>query len=124
MNNKPSVCVDLDGTLAYYTSWKSMEGRIGKPRPGAREFLENLWKETKVIIFTARLSEDYNNSYTCEMIKTWLDEHNMMWDEIYIGRGKPVCEAFVDDRAVAIPKNPIETDFDKALDKVRRFLEI
>lgn len=124
MKRKPSVCVDLDGTLSYYTSWKSMEGRIGQPRPGAREFLRNLWKEARIIIFTARLSEDYNNSYTYDMIQEWLDDNLMSYDEIYVGKGKPACEAFVDDRAVAIPKNPVETDFEKVFDQVRRFLEV
>ncbi len=43
--------------------------------------------------------------------------------EIYMGQGKPMAEAFVDDRAISIPKNPVESDFDKVLVKVKRFIE-
>lgn len=118
-----AICVDLDGTLAYYTNWKSMDGRLGKPRPGAKEFLINIRKFAKVIIFTARLAEKHTSDNTFNQIELWLEHHNLPYDEIYIGRGKPIAEAFVDDRGVSIPKNPVESDFNKALIKIRRFVE-
>ncbi len=122
--NKYPICVDLDGTLAYYTNWKGMEGRLGEPRPGAKEFLVNLCKFAKVIIYTARLAEKHKSPETYVLIERWLDKHGMHYDEIYVGSGKPIAEAFVDDRAVAIPKNPVESDFEKALVKIKRFVEI
>ena len=118
-----SVCVDLDGTLLYYTNWKGMEGRLGEPRPGAKEFLINIRKFAKVIIFTARLAEKHRSDETFNYIKYWLDEHSLPYDEIYEDRGKPIAEAYIDDRAISIPKNPVEQDFDKALIGIRRFVE-
>lgn len=118
-----SVCVDLDGTLLYYTNWFSMDGRLGKPRPGAREFLINIRKFARVIIFTARLAKKYQSDETFDQIKSWLELYNLSYDEIYVGQGKPIAEAFVDDRAISIPKNPVESDFDKALIQMKRFIE-
>ena len=119
-----SVCVDLDGTLLYYTNWFSMDGRLGKPRPGAREFLISIRKFAKVIIFTARLSGKYRSDEIFNQIKSWLNLYGLPYDEIYMGQGKPVAEAFVDDRAISIPKNPVESDFDEALIQMKRFIEL
>lgn len=121
--HREAVCIDLDGTLLYYTNWKGMDGRLGTPRPGAREFLINIKKFARVIIFTARLAEDHKSDTTFDNIKLWLEHNNLHYDEIYTGKGKPIAEAFVDDRAVSIPKNPVESDFDKALMKIKRFIE-
>lgn len=118
-----SVCVDLDGTLLYYTNWKGMDGKLGRPRPGAKKFLWDIRKFAKVIIFTARLAAEHRTEETLSSIKRWLCEHELSYDEIYIGSGKPIAEAFVDDRAICVPKNPVESDFKEALTKVRRFIE-
>ena len=118
-----SVCVDLDGTLLYYTNWKGMDGRLGKPRPGARQFLINIGQFARVVIFTARLAEANRMPGTYGQIALWLQNNNLPYNEIYMGQGKPMAEAFVDDRAISIPKNPVESDFDKVLVKVKRFIE-
>lgn len=118
-----SICVDLDGTLLYYTNWKEMGGRLGKPRPGAKEFLTKIRKFARVIIFTARLAERHKSDKTFNQIASWLQHHDLPYDEIYIGLGKPIAEAFVDDRAIFIPKNPVESDFDESLIEMRRFVE-
>lgn len=121
-----SICVDLDGTLLFYTNWKGMNGRLGKPRPGAREFLQNIRKFARVIIFTARLAEKNVHDFdkTFGQIKSYLEHYHLCYDEIYTGLGKPVAEAFVDDKAISVPKNPIGSDFDEALTKIQRFMEI
>lgn len=123
-HKKRSVCVDLDGTLLYYTNWKGMNGRLGEPRPGAKEFLRNIRKFANVIIFTARLAEENKSSETLDRIQSWLISHDLPYDELYVGIGKPVAEAFVDDRAVSVPKNPVEFDFEEALIRIKRFVEI
>ena len=120
-----NICVDLDGTLAYYTTWKDMDGRIGEPRPGAKEFLRDLKTVfDKVIIFTARLSEDNYSTEMVHEIEHWFAIHELPYSELYTGKGKPICEAFIDDRAVGIPKNPVESDYDKVFNAVCRFVEL
>jgi hypothetical protein len=118
-----SVCVDLDGTLLYYTNWKGMDGRLGEPRPGAREFLINIKKFAKIIIFTSRLAEGNKSKETFDQISSWFKRHDLPYDELYTGCGKPIAEVFVDDKAISIPKNPVELDFDEALIQIRRFVE-
>ncbi|KKK49314.1 hypothetical protein LCGC14_3136330, partial [marine sediment metagenome] len=117
------VYVDLDGTLIYYTRFKDMEGRLGKPRPGAREFLMAIRKSARVIIYTARLCERYFSEAALRKIGKHLQENSLPYDEIYVGRGKPLCAAFVGDKNIEIPQNPVEADYDEALIKVRRELE-
>lgn len=118
-----SICVDMDGTLLYYTSYKGMGGRLGKPRPGAKEFLQELKKLGRVIIFTARLGRDHYNKLEYDTVAKHLRDNDLYFDEIYIGQGKPDANCFIDDRAIEIPKNPVESDYDWALDKVKRYFE-
>lgn len=120
-----NICVDLDGTLAYYTTWKSMGGRIGKPRPGAQQFLTQLQLIfDKIIIFTTRLNEKNRTPGTFSTIEKWLKDNEMPYNELFIGSGKPICKAFIDDKAISIPKNPVESDYQKTLDTIKRFVEI
>ena len=107
---KKTILVDMDGVLADYSKgWQGLEN-IGDPIPGARKFLERLRKFAKVTIFTTRchVSKGRTDDYTLDQMKDfvvdWLYKHNMPYDEVYVGQGKPYCVAIVDDRAV--PCNP------------------
>lgn len=99
-----TVCVDLDKVLAKYDGWKSLE-HIGDPIPGAREFLTELANSYRVVIHTARFSnERVRNEGDIQRVKNiievWLRENNLDFDEVFTGTGKPLASAFVDDRAV------------------------
>lgn len=120
---KKNVCVDLDSTLLYYSNWEKMGGMLGKPRPGAQDFLKSLQLCCHIIIFTARLCEQHDSYSVRRTIREHLEKHGLVYDELYGGAGKPVCACFVDDKAVEVPRNPVEVDFEAALIKVRRRLE-
>jgi len=116
-----TVVVDLDGVLAYYDGWKSLD-HIGNPNPGARKFLEALWEGGYyIIIATARLSDAACTANNAEFdliykyIERWLAKHNMPYDEIWTGRGKPLAVAYVDDRAVPCTPQFTEGAFRVAL---------
>jgi len=101
-----TVCVDLDGVLAQYDGWKGVE-HIGDPIPGAVKFTKRLQEMARVVIFTTRTNADpkiSERSESVEMltqrVKLWLDAHGFAYDEIYVGQGKPLASAYVDDRAV------------------------
>lgn len=111
---KPTICVDLDGVLAHFDGWKGIE-HIGEPIPGAVEFTRELGKMARVVIFTTRAKEylyekhsppnaqddDHRPLAELELIlHKWLTQHGFVYDEIYIGQGKPFALAYVDDRAV------------------------
>ena len=104
---KPAVCVDLDGVLALHDRWRGAM-HIGEPVEGAKEFVARLRERARVIIFTSRLSQSEQNDAGASedldkielVIRTWLERHEIEFDAIYRGAGKPLASAYVDDRAV------------------------
>lgn len=98
------VCIDLDGVLAKYDSWQGIE-HFGGPIEGSVEFVKQLSKTHRIIIFSARthehehVSEDLDRAVS--LVTAWLDRHGYVYDEIYTGRGKPFAHAYVDDRGVS-----------------------
>ncbi len=100
-----SVCVDLDGVLAKYDQWRGVN-HIGNPIPGAKKFLKDLkGYNCKIIIFTTRCSSKFNMHLgpvtLRKKVKLWLDDNDMLFDSIWIGQGKPLAAAYVDDRGVS-----------------------
>ena len=96
------IGVDLDGTLAHYTSWNG--GAIGKPIPKMVERVKKWLRSGRVVkIMTARVA--YNEGgHQEELIKDWCKEH--------LGERLPVAcmkdfnmIELWDDRAVRVEKN-------------------
>lgn len=106
---KKTVCVDLDGVLAAYEGYKGVD-YFDDPFPGAREFLTDLRKAARVVIFTTRASVSaHGNEASADELKakvvTWLTYWELPYDEVWTGAGKPIASAYVDDRAVpCVPK--------------------
>lgn len=122
------VCLNLDGVLAHYEGWKGYD-HIGDPRPGAVEFTKKLAAIAQVVIFTTRCKADFADrpeGATPESlrahIQAWLDRHGFAYHEVYVGQGKPIAAAYVDDRNVHISSNPSEDEFAAALDAIRCLL--
>ena len=138
---KKNIAIDVDGVLAEYSGWKGFD-HIGDPLPGAQEFLIQLRKKYRVVIFTTRGNVERNKEnlpyevrYNAPMsmdpesgpkdflegcIKKWLERHNMPYDEIYMGQGKPICTAIVDDRAVNCQPQSFPGAFEDALRQIDR----
>ncbi len=122
---KKTVCVDLDGVIDQYSGWKGFN-EIGDPIEGAREFLINLKKKYRVVIFTTRgsikinkqelllrfgenVTESEMRMYLRRLIKEYMDKHRLSFSEIYVGHGKPPAIAYVDDRAVlCVPQKEMD----------------
>ncbi len=109
----------MDGTIADYTKgWQGMEN-IGDPIPGARDFLVELSSFSRITIWTTRGHVDKRNPQTAEqlrgIIETWLIKWDMPFDDIFVGQGKPHCQAIVDDRAVPCDAQNLHQSID-ALD--------
>jgi hypothetical protein len=101
---KRTVCIDVDGVLAQYDGWKGVD-HFGDPIPGARAFLAVLREEFDVVIFTTRTNPEMSKPESAELLRNrvrdWLDANDLPYDDIWIGRGKPICSAIIDDRAVS-----------------------
>lgn len=121
---KPTVCLDLDGTLAVYDHWRGIE-HIGSPIEGAVEFTKQLAEFATIVIYTTRCKEYLGNapappgaadpdrrpaSELAEIVRSWLEKHGFAYDDIYTGQGKPFCHAIIDDRAVSCRPQDMRPD--------------
>ncbi len=120
-----TVCVDLDGVLAKYDGWKGLE-TIGDPIDGAREFMQTLSEKYFVLVHTARIAnenvktEDHIQRVK-NMVVEWLVENEIPFGDVFIGRGKPLASAFIDDRGVSCRPQEEDSAFADALKKLEGF---
>jgi len=128
-NNMKTIAIDLDGTLAEYSGYKGID-IIGDPIPGAREFVKKLSEKALILIFTCRVTYKEDGRFTGQLsvlqrhsiIIEWMKKHDIYYDEIYIGQGKPYACAYVDDRAVKVEAEDKDT-FEKAYEECTKLLE-
>lgn len=126
VKRKPKVCVDLDGVLAKYESWRGPD-QIGPPLPGAMEFMTQLAQIADVVIFTTRCSSDHFGEHSTLVspgrlkirVIDWLEKYNFPYADVYVGQGKPHALAFIDDRAVSCSPQKDPDAFTKALAATR-----
>lgn len=123
---KKTVCIDFDGTLAKYTKWKG-EHHLGEPCEGAKEFMECLAEKYHVVIYTTRTNIEVQDrtmsqAEIVQLLANWLGKHDIPYDEIFTGCGKPLCAAFIDDRAVTIRTNPNSEEYINALKRLENVI--
>lgn len=101
---RPTVAIDLDGVLAAYEGkWRGVDF-IGEPIPGAVAFTQEISKIADVVIWTTRTNPDENYEYIPSELRqkvvNWLNQNGFVYRAVYMGSGKPIAAAYVDDRAV------------------------
>lgn len=103
MIRRPVIAVDLDGTIAKYNDWQGPD-HIGDPLPKASEGLMLLKKAGfKILIFTTRTNPLVNKEHIRVLklrVERYLEKHDIPYDDVYAGPGKPLCDLFLDDRAI------------------------
>lgn len=120
-----NIAIDLDGPI-FEVYWDSVNfhgstyrvNKFGKPVPGAKRFMEYLRSiGHRIIIHTCRTNPEANHGrtlkYLASLVRDELHKHDMPFDEVWSGEGKPLAELYIDDRAVRF------TDWDT----VRAFME-
>ncbi len=118
------VAVDVDATLASYDGWKGVTN-IGEPLPGAVEFTRQLSEFAKVLIYSTRTSADANDREGADpeslkrILKDWLDRNGFTYSDIWIGQGKPMFAAIIDDRAVSCQPQEDPKAYAKAIAAAR-----
>lgn len=127
MKPKPNVCVDLDGVVASYDRWRGLD-HFGEPIPGAREFLQAIQHKARVVIFTVRCKADGPNrcddpSLLVKKVEEWLNRHDLPYDEVYSGQGKPLASAYVDDRGISCCPQNEPSAFPSALLMIGQLLQ-
>ena len=102
------VCVDFDGVLAQYAGWKG-PNHLGDPRPGAKEFLEEIRDlGMKPIILTTREPEN---------VYLWLSKWGLKGLVARVTQEKPPALVYIDDRALRFRGN-----FQETLGELQRFV--
>jgi len=90
-DQRPIVCVDVNGVLDLYTGWKDAD-HWDPPRQGADAFLQQLRTDGyRVVVFTTRYADD---------VWAWLRTHGLAAFVDEVTDRKPPAHVFVDDRAV------------------------
>lgn len=126
-----TVAVDLDGVLAQYDKWRGVE-HIGKPILHAKQFMQELIEMGHhVVVYTTRTNPDVNGragDYTADelagRIHEWLADNDIPYHEVYVGAGKPIASAYVDDRAVECRPQEDASSYGKALLKVAQLTHV
>ena len=104
MSKRPyKVCVDLDRTLLRYDKNMAPDNQFGEPFPGAVAAMKSMMaKGYEVYIYTCR-----TNPRVCPDLPVFLEaleQHLAKWDipytAIYVEAGKPIADAYIDDKAV------------------------
>ncbi len=119
---RPRVCVDLDGVLARYDGWRGV-ANFGLPIPGAPEFTRELAQWADVIVYTTRCTRSDSTHSIAErvrLVRGWLDEHGFTYHEVYAGQGKPLAQAYIDDRGIGCrPQEDGPRAFQTAMDAAK-----
>ena len=107
MDDRPIVCVDLDGVLNAFDGWREA-AYFHDPRPGAREFLESLkGMGYRVVVFTVRWKPH---------VEDWLARHDLAGYVDEVTDQKPPAHVYIDDRAICF-----RGDFSQTLAQIPGF---
>lgn len=118
-----SVAIDFDGTITTYTGWRGWNV-FDKPVDGIREFLQSLVDRGYTItIHTARITVGMSDKQcmdVVEALEAYMQEHDLPFDNVHVGPGKPIAVAYVDDRAVSLrPMSYVaDKEFSNALEAI------
>ena len=100
---RKTIAIDLDGVLAQFGKWEGVD-HFGDPIPGSVEFTKKLAEDYDIMIHTCRCSNELHRRLSPHLlenkVRAWLDEHGYAYHAVWIGTGKPMAAAYVDDRAV------------------------
>jgi hypothetical protein len=95
--NEPyTIAVDFDGVLHMYTTpWESADIIPDPPVPGAIEWLRDMRKKFRVVIFTTRGKTLQGR----QAVKEWLDKYGLEGEAPFdVVAEKPPALIYIDDR--------------------------
>jgi len=107
---KNIICLDLDGVIYPNLIWMGSHTLKGKPVPGAKESIDTLKEDYKIIINSARFEDET----TIPKVKEWLELHDIHYDEI--ASKKPHADIYIDDKGIGF-----SGDWNKTIEDVKSF---
>jgi hypothetical protein len=115
-----NVCIDFDGVI--HDNYDGFgDGTIYGPIiPGSSEAIKKLAQKYDIIIFTAKAKSDrplINGKTGAELVRKWLEKHNLAQYVKDITSEKPRALVYIDDKAIRF------TDWESALNQFNDFYE-
>ena len=86
-----TVALDFDGVIHNYKEPKPGR-KMGPPIPGTKDALELLKSAGYTIII--------HSCNRAQAIKDFMSYYQLPYDSIWEGQGKPVADAYLDDKAI------------------------
>ena len=117
------IAVDFDGVIHKYSK-KWHDGSIyDVPIDGCKDALQKLKDDgCYILIYTTRAYDKFIGGKfqknQVEEIKNYLVKHNIPFDKIYTGKGKPLCKLFIDDNAIRF-----DGDWNKTVSEVKGLIK-
>ena len=106
LKNRPyTIVCDLDGTLAVQGEWRGYSS-IGAPIMSVIKDLRRAKRKgTYIIIHSCRVTTLDNkiNPDSLDVMRKWLKDNDVPYDEIWMGVGKPYGNEYWDNAAVRKP---------------------
>jgi len=103
-----TVVVDVDGVLAEYEGWTGEFQPPGPPIVGTCGMTASMFTQRlrdcgwRVVIHSCRCPRPagYDDRADQTELREWLAEHDIQYDELHTGPGKPPADVYLDDRGV------------------------
>lgn len=120
MSKGKVAAVDFDGVVHMYGNGWNKGIIYDKVVPGAKEGIKTLMDlGYHILIYTTRTNPQFRKKGEPEQydqLVEYLAKHEIPYDKIYVGSGKPMAHVFLDDRGVNF-----NGDWVKAVDDISKF---
>ena len=95
-----NIAIDFDGVIHNFDKGWHDGTCYGNALPGSIEAIKTLSKKYNIIIFTAKAKESrplVNGKNGTQLVKEWLEKHNIMQYISEITSEKPRAQIYIDD---------------------------
>ena len=99
-NELNNVAIDFDGVIHNFDKGWHDGTCYGEPLPGSLKAIELLSQKYNIIIFTAKAKSNrplVNGKTGKELVREWLEKHNVMQYIQSITSEKPRAKVYIDD---------------------------
>jgi 5'(3')-deoxyribonucleotidase len=99
-NEEKNIAIDFDGVIHTFDKGFFDGTCYGDPIPGSIEAIKRLSKNYNIIIFTAKAKPSrplVNGKTGTELVKEWLEKHDILDCVVDITSEKPRAKIYIDD---------------------------
>jgi 5'(3')-deoxyribonucleotidase len=99
-NEEKNIAIDFDGVIHTFDKGFFDGTCYGDPIPGSIEAIKRLSKNYNIIIFTAKAKPNrplVNGKTGTELVKEWLEKHDILDCVVDITSEKPRAKIYIDD---------------------------